>query len=83
LQYKRLNELQQKYIEETLEVTGIKLTGAQEKIIVNALYISLSDILLEFYVHSVDILEQLVQKDCHIVLVGNLNVNIQEDGCGH
>jgi hypothetical protein len=29
------------------------------------------------------ILEQLVEKDCYIIITEELNINIQEDGCGH
>jgi hypothetical protein len=73
-----LNELQ----ENIKETFGIELTGAKKKNNNYALYRLPSNILLEFYVHLIDILEQL-EKDCHIITVGNLNLNIQEDGCGH
>jgi hypothetical protein len=53
----------------------------KEKIII-ALYRSHSSVLHEFFVHLIDIREQIV-KDCYITLVGDLNINIQVDGCGH
>jgi exonuclease III len=34
----------------------------------------------EFFKLLIDILEQLVQKDRYIILVGDLNINTLEDG---
>jgi hypothetical protein len=58
------------------------MTSARTKIIINALK-SPSEVLHEFVVHLIDILEQLVQKDCYIILVADININIQEDGHSH
>jgi exonuclease III len=59
------------------------VTSARKKIIIIALNKSPSRVLHEFIVHLTDILEQLVQKDCCIIFVGDININIQEDGRGH
>jgi hypothetical protein len=83
LQYKPLKRITEKSIAKTLKVTCIELTSAREKIIITALYRSPVSVLHEFFVHLIDILEQLLEKDCYIILVGDLNRNIQEDGCGH
>jgi hypothetical protein len=37
----------------------------------------------EFFIHLIDILEKLTQKDQSIILVGDLNINIQEGGSSH
>jgi hypothetical protein len=51
--------------------------------IIIALYRSPSGVTCEYFIHLTDILEQLVQKDQYIILVGVLNINIQEEGCGN
>jgi hypothetical protein len=51
----------------------------EKKVVITALYRPPSNILHELFVHLIEILEQLVQKDCHIILVENLNINIKEN----
>jgi hypothetical protein len=72
-----------KVYKKTLEVTGIELTVQEKRIIIIALHRPLSGVLHVFFAHLIDILEQQYKKDCYIILVGDLNINTQEDGCGH
>jgi hypothetical protein len=37
---------------------------------------------MNYFVHLIDIPEKIV-KDCYFMLAGDININIQEDGCGH
>jgi exonuclease III len=81
LQYKTLKWITEKSIEKIFEVAGIELIGEKGKIIIIALYRSPSGILHEFFIQLIGIFEQLVQKDCYTIIVGDFNINTQEDGC--
>jgi hypothetical protein len=56
----------------TLEVTGVDLTGEKRKTAIIALYRSPSGNIQEFFITLIGILEQLVQKDQYIIIVGDL-----------
>jgi exonuclease III len=42
-----------------------------------------SDGIHEFFTQLTDTLEKLAQKDQYIILVGDLNINIQQGGSSH
>jgi hypothetical protein len=69
--------------EKTLAVTGVKLTGEKKKILITALYRSPSGNLQKCFITLTGILEQIVQKDQYIIIAGDININIQEKGCGY
>jgi hypothetical protein len=52
----------------------------KEKIIYTALYRSPSHGINKFFIRVIDILEKLTQKNQYIILVGDLNINVQEGG---
>jgi hypothetical protein len=73
----------QKSIEKNFRSYWYRTDRHKKKIIIIELYRPPSSALHGFFVHLTDILEQLVQKDCYIILLGDLKINTQEDGCGH
>ncbi|PNF31582.1 hypothetical protein B7P43_G00791 [Cryptotermes secundus] len=83
VQCKHLNWVTGKSIEKTLEVTGMEIMCDKIKLIILALYRSPSGVMNEFFNLLIDILQQLAQKDRYIILVGDLNINTMENGCGH
>jgi hypothetical protein len=67
----------------TVEITGIELTGARKKKKLLQYTDHLAVYYMNFFVHLINILQQLVQKDCYIILVRDLNIHIPEKRCGH
>jgi exonuclease III len=83
LQCKPLKWVAEKKCTKNLWCYWYRTNTWKEKIIIIALYRSPSGVIHEFFIHLIDILEQLVQKDRYIILAGDLNINIQEGGCSH
>jgi hypothetical protein len=68
LQYTCLKWITEKITEKPYRSYWCRTDRCKEKITI-ALYRSASGVLCKFFVHLIDILEQLVQKDCYIILV--------------
>jgi hypothetical protein len=74
---------QKKRQKQLLRVAGIELKGTKERTIIIVLYRSPSSVLHGLAIYLINILGQSLQKDCYIILAGDLNINIHDDGCGN